>query len=220
MEAFWQELINSFRWDDDGSTFMYSILIVGAFAIAIAVERFYFLMVRSNVNAPKFMSEIRKLVNAGEIKQALALCDAAPQKALPRVVGASLRKVAENEQVDFRAIQNSVDECTLEIIPSLHQRTNYLSSFANVATLLGLMGTVYGFIISFKAVSAAGIDAAEKARMLAAGISASMTATFCGLVVAIPSVLLYTYLYNKTAKIIDEIDEHTVKLINLLTRNK
>jgi biopolymer transport protein ExbB/TolQ len=152
------------------------------------------------------MAEIRKLVCAGEIKQALALCEAAPEKALPKVVGASLRKVAEKEQVDFRAIQNSVDECTLEVIPSLQKRTGSLAMLANVATL--------------KAVSAAGIDAAEKARMLAAGISASMTATLLGLVVAIPAIMFYTFLYNKTARIIDEIDEHTVKLINLLTGNK
>ena len=220
MEAFWQELINAFRWDDDGSMFMYLILFVGAYALAVATERSYFLMVRSNINADKFMGEIRKLVRAGEIKKALALCEAAPQKALPRVVGASLRKVAENEQADFRSIQNSVDECTLEIIPSLHNRTGSLAMLSNVATLLGLMGTVYGFIISFKAVSSAGIDAAEKARMLAAGISASMTATILGLAVAIPAIMFYTFLYNRTAKIIDEIDEHTVKLINLLTGNK
>ena len=220
MEAFLQEFIQSFRWDDDGCTFMYAILLVGAYALSIIVERSHHLLVRSNINAPKFMAEIRKLVCAGEIKQALALCEAAPEKALAKVVGASLRKVAEKEQVDFRAIQNSVDECTLEVIPSLQKRTGSLAMLANVSTLLGLMGTVYGFIISFKAVSAAGIDAAEKARMLAAGISASMTATLLGLVVAIPTIMFYTFLYNKTARIIDEIDEHTVKLINLLTGNK
>ncbi len=220
MEAFVQELIGSFRWDYDGSLIIYLILTVGAFALSVAIERSYFLMVRSNINASKFMSEIRKLVKAGEIKQALALCEAAPYKALPKVVGASLRKVAENEQADFRSIQNSVDECTLEIIPSLQQRTHFLAMLANVATLLGLMGTVFGFIISFKSVSEAGIDAAEKARMLAAGISASMTATFLGLTVAIPSILTYSFLNNKTAKLINEIDEHTVKLINLLTGNK
>lgn len=220
MEAFWQELLNSFRWDDDGCMFMYAIMLVGAYALSIIIERVHFLMVRSNINAHRFMAEIQKLVRAGEVKQALALCDAAPNKALPKVVGASLRKVAENAQVDFRAIQNSVDECTLEVIPNLQKRTGSLAMLANVATLLGLMGTVYGFILSFKAVSAAGIDAAEKARMLSAGISASMTATFFGLVVAIPSVMCYTFLYHKTARIIDEIDEHTVKLINLLTGNK
>ncbi|MGH7595673.1 MAG: MotA/TolQ/ExbB proton channel family protein [bacterium] len=220
MEAFLQEFIQSFRWEDDGCTFMYAILLVGAYALSIIVERGHFLIVRSNINAPKFMSEIHKLVRAGEVKKALSLCEAAPHKALPKVVGASLKKVAENEQVDFRAIQNSVDECTLEVIPELQKRTSSLAMLANVATLLGLMGTVYGFILSFKAVSAAGIDAAEKARMLSAGISASMTATLLGLIVAIPAIMFYTLLYNKTARIINEIDEHTVKLINLLTGNR
>ncbi|NUM74000.1 MotA/TolQ/ExbB proton channel family protein [candidate division KSB1 bacterium] len=212
--------IESFRWEADGSPYMYAILIVGAFAAAIAIERFYFLMVRSNINASKFMSEIRKLVRAGEYKKALALCDAAPEKALAQVVGASLRRVAEQEVTDFRAIQNSVDESTLEVIPRLNQRTSFLAMLANVATLLGLMGTIWGLILAFKAVSSPGIDAAEKARMLAAGISAAMNTTLMGLAVAIPAVLIYTFLFNKTAKIIDEIDEHTVKLINLLTGNK
>jgi biopolymer transport protein ExbB/TolQ len=212
--------IESFRWEADGSLYMYAILIAGAFAVAIAVERAYFLMVRSNINAGKFMSEIRKLVRAGEYKKALALCDAAPQKALAQVVGASLRRVAEQEVTDFRAIQNSVDESTLEVIPRLNQRTGFLAMLANVATLLGLMGTIWGLILAFKAVSSPGIDAAEKARMLAAGISAAMNTTLLGLAVAIPAVLIYTFLFNKTAKIIDEIDEHTVKLINLLTGNK
>lgn len=212
--------IEAFRWEADGAPYMYAILVVGAFAAAIAIERFYFLMVRSNINAGKFMSEIRKLVRAGEYKKALALCDAAPEKALAQVVGASLRRVAEQEVTDFRAIQNSVDESTLEVIPRLNQRTSFLAMLANVATLLGLMGTIWGLILAFKAVSSPGIDAAEKARMLAAGISAAMNTTLMGLAVAIPAVLIYTFLFNKTAKIIDEIDEHTVKLINLLTGNK
>ncbi|MCG3154805.1 MAG: hypothetical protein DKINENOH_01401 [bacterium] len=212
--------IESFRWEADGALYMYAILVVGAFVIAIAIERAYFLMVKANINASKFMSEIRKLVRAGEYKKALALCDAAPEKALAQVVGASLRRVAEQEVTDFRSIQNSVDESTLEVIPRLNQRTGFLAMLANVATLLGLMGTIWGLILAFKAVSSAGIDAAEKARMLAAGISAAMNTTLMGLAVAIPSILIYTFLFNKTAKIIDEIDEHTVKLINLLTGNK
>lgn len=214
------ELIEAFRWEADGSVYMYAIALVGAYALAIAIERVYFIAVRSNINAEKFMAEIRKLVRAGEIKKALALCEAAPAKALPKVVGASLRQVAETDITDFRSIQNRVDESTLEVIPALHERTGMLATLANVATLLGLMGTIYGLIIAFRATSAAGIDAAEKARMLAAGISAAMNTTLMGLAVAIPVILVYTFLFNKTASIIDEIDEHTVKLINLLTGNK
>jgi biopolymer transport protein ExbB/TolQ len=214
------ELIATFRPEADGAWYMYAIAFVGAFALAIGIERVYYIIVRSNINAPKFMAEIRKLVKAGEYKRALALCEAAPNKALAQVVGAGLRKVSESEVTDFRSIQNSVDEGTLEVIPRLQERTGFLAMLANVSTLLGLMGTIWGLILSFRSVSSAGIDAAEKARMLAAGISAAMNTTLFGLSVAIPAILIYTFLHNKTAKIIDEIDEHTVKLINLITGNR
>ncbi|RMD95081.1 MAG: MotA/TolQ/ExbB proton channel family protein [Calditrichaeota bacterium] len=214
------EIIAGFSPDSGGFWFMVTLAVVAAVAVAIAIERTYYIIVRSNINAPKFMAEIRKLVKAGEYKRALALCEAAPNKALPRVVSAGLRKVAESESVDFRTIQNSVDEGTLEVIPKLQERTGFLAMIANVATLIGLMGTIWGLILAFRSVSVAGIDQAEKSRMLAAGISTAMNTTLLGLMIAIPSILIYTYLHNKTIKIIDEIDEHTVKLINLITGNQ
>ncbi|MDQ7051656.1 MAG: MotA/TolQ/ExbB proton channel family protein [candidate division KSB1 bacterium] len=214
------EIIAGFSPDSGGFYFMVALAIVAAVAIAIAIERTYYIIVRSNIDAPKFMAEIRKLVRAGEYKRALALCEAAPNKALPKVVGAGLRKVAESESIDFRTIQNSVDEGTLEVIPKLQERTGFLAMLANVATLIGLMGTIWGLILAFRSVSVAGIDAAEKSRMLAAGISTAMNTTLLGLAIAIPSILVYTFLHNKTIKIIDEIDEHTVKLINLITGNQ
>ena len=214
------EIIAGFSPSSDGFMYMLVLATVAAVSIAIAIERTYYIIVRSNINAPRFMGEIRKLVKAGEYKKALALCEAAPDKALARVVGAGLRQVAMSQALDFRTIQNSVDEGTLEVIPRLQERTGFLAMIANVATLIGLMGTIWGLILAFKSVSVAGIDAAEKSRMLAAGISTAMNTTLMGLMVAVPSILVYTFLHNKTTKIIDEIDEHTVKLINLLTGNQ
>jgi len=211
------EVLRAFNPQSDGFLFMWTILLIGVFGIAIAIERGYYIWIRSNINAPKFMAEIRKLVKAGEYKKALALCEAADKKALAQVVAAGLRKVSESQTVDFRSIQNSVDEGTLEVIPKLQERTSFLAMIGNVSTLLGLLGTIYGLILAFKAVSAPGIDAAEKARMLAAGISAAMNTTLLGLTVAVPIIMIYTFIHNKTLKIIDEIDEHTVKLINLIT---
>lgn len=214
------EVLKNFSTNSTGWGFMWLLLLVAVFAVAIAIERTYYIMVRSNINAPKFMAEIRKLVKAGDYQQALLLCQSARDKALAQVVMAGLRKVSESDTIEFRAIQNSVDEGTLEVIPKLQERTGLLSVLANVATLLGLMGTIYGLIAAFKAVSAPGIDATEKSRMLAAGISVAMNTTLVGLAIAIPSILVYTFLHNKTVKIIDEIDEHTVKLINLITGNQ
>jgi len=214
------DVLKNFSTTSMGWAFMWVLLVAAIFMVAIAIERAYYVMVRSNINATKFMAEIRKLVKAGDYKKALSLCNSARNKALAQVVMAGLRKVSESDTIDFRSIQNSVDEGTLEVIPKLQERTGYLAMIANVATLVGLMGTIYGLIGAFKSVSAPGIDATEKSRMLAAGISVAMNTTLTGLSIAVPSILIYTFLHNKTVKIIDEIDEHTVKLINLITGNQ
>jgi biopolymer transport protein ExbB/TolQ len=220
MEAFLAGFGKAFSPDDPAFLFMYVIAFFAAASLAIGIERFYYIMIRSNINADKFMAEIRKLVAGGNMDRAIALCDKGKQKALPFVVLRGLKRAIESEALDFRAIQNAVDEGTLEVIPKLQERTNYLSMFANVATLTGLMGTIFGLIIAFDAVGGEGIPEADKTRYLAAGISAAMNTTIFGLMVAIPSLIIYTYLTNQTTKIIDEMDEHLVKLINLITGNR
>ena len=218
--SFWQVFFTSFQTDQYGWEYMWIILLMGVFALAISIERLYYIMIRSNVNADKFMLEIRKLVTSGNIKRAIALAEEGKTKALPYVVLAGLKKVAESETLDFRSIQNAVDEGTLEIIPRLQKRTNYLSMLANVATLTGLMGTIYGLIIAFAAIGGSEIPEADKPKYLAQGIAAAMNTTIFGLSVAIPTLIVYTFIMNRTTEIIDELDEHLVKLINLITGNR
>ena len=212
-----QEFFHAFNSEVSGYLFMWTILLMFVGMVAIAIERAYYIYVRSNVNAPRFMAEIRKFVINGDFKKAMNLCKAAGTKALPEVVLAALAEADKKEFVDYRAIQNAVDEATLEIIPKLTSRTGYLAMIANIATLTGLLGTIFGLIRSFTAVSLAG---AEAGTALSAGISIAMITTFFGLITAIPSILLYTVINTKTTKIIDDIDEHSVKLIHLLTGSK
>ncbi len=215
------QIFHAFKIGTPGWLFMWLLLLTAVFVVALAIERAYFIGIRSNVNAGKFMADIRRLVSKGQYKQAVKMCEKMKDKALPYVVATGLRVLdTDKEEVDFRTVQNAVDEGTLEIIPKLQQRTGWLATLGNVATLLGLMGTIYGLILAFNSVSAPGVDAAEKSRLLAAGISTAMNTTLVGLSIAIPAVLMYTYIHNKTMEIIDEIDEHTVKLINLITGNK
>lgn len=216
MSEFW----HSFHPETNGWIFMWALLVVAAFMIAIAIERSYYIYVKSNIDAKKFMAQIRKWVAAKDFKRAIALCKSVSNKALPQVVLSGLIKANKMSDMNFRSVQNAVDEGTLEVIPKLQARTNYLAMIGNVATLIGLMGTIFGLILAFRSVSAPGIDAAEKSRLLAHGISVAMNTTLAGLSVAIPSILIYTILHNKTTQIIDEIDEHTVKLINLITEGE
>lgn len=221
-ETFLNSFFNSFKWDVEGSLYMWIIALCGVFALSLMIERLYFIFVRSNVDAPKFMAEIRKLVAGGNLKKAIALCETAKDKALPSVVMAGLKRAVEREggPLDFRAIQNAVDEGTLEIIPKLTERSGYLAMLSNISTLFGLMGTVYGLIIAFAAVGSPTMPEDKKSLYLANGISAAMQTTIWGLSVAIPCIIVYTVISTKTSKIIDEMDEHMVKLINLMTGNK
>ncbi|TKJ42204.1 hypothetical protein CEE37_00570 [candidate division LCP-89 bacterium B3_LCP] len=212
-----QEFFHSFNPEVSGYIFMWVILIMFVVMIAIALERAFYIIVRSNVNAPRFMAEIRKLVINGDFKKAMNLSKAAGSKALPEVTLAALAEADKKEFVDYRAIQNAVDEATLEIIPKLTTRTGYLAMIANIATLTGLLGTIFGLIKAFTAVSMAGAEASTN---LAAGISIAMITTYFGLLTAIPSIVVYTVINTKTTKIIDDIDEHSVKLIHLLTGSK
>ncbi len=219
MEVFMQVLQN-YQWSTPGSGYMWVLLLIGVVMVALSIERIYFIRVRANIDARKFMTDVRHLVSAGNYKDALTLCSKYKEKALPYVIHAGLSRAIDEENVDFRSLQNAVDEGTLEIIPKLQGRTGYIAMIANISTLLGLMGTIYGLILAFQSISAPGIDAAEKSRLLAAGIATAMNTTLLGLLIAVPAILIYTYIHNRTSQLIDEIDEHSVKLINLMTGNQ
>ena len=200
-------LINAMK---EGGPVMWIILGFSILSMAIVLERFFFILFRYNINGPAFMKKIQKLVEARNIDRAIQLCNAAPHAALSRVLKAGLSRAGKQE----REIQDAVDEVALEVLPKLQKRTSYLQVIANVATLLGLLGTILGIIMAFDAV--ANVEPAMKQKVLTKGISVALYTTAFGLLVAIPSLLFYAILDNKTVKIIDEIDEFSVKLINLL----
>ena len=103
----------------------------------------------------------------------------------------------------------------MEVVPRLEKRTHYLATFANIATLLGLLGTIIGLIRAFTAVSAA--NPAEKADLLSASISVAMNTTAFGLMVAIPLLLLHALLQTKTTELVDSLEMASVKFLNTLT---
>jgi biopolymer transport protein ExbB/TolQ len=116
---------------------------------------------------------------------------------------------------DFEA---PMDESIMEAIPRLEKRTHYLAMFANIATLLGLLGTIIGLIKAFTAV--AQVDPSMKAEILSTSISVAMNTTAFGLIVAIPLLFFYTVLQTKTTEIVDSLEMTVVKFVNHLSRTK
>jgi biopolymer transport protein ExbB/TolQ len=193
-----------------GGIWMYVILVTSIFGIGIMIERFIFLFFKYNINATAFMAQIQKLVMANNIDRAIKLCNAAPSAALAKVIKAGLTRANKGEL----EIQNAVEEATLEVVPHIQKRTNTLQSIANIATLLGLLGTIIGMIGAFD--DLANVSADKRQEALGRNISLAMNTTAFGLIVAIPCMAAHIFLSNVTKKIIDEIDQYSVKLENLL----
>ncbi len=208
--TFVQDLI---RFIVEGGIFMYVILAVWAFSVAVALERFKKLSFTFDVDGPSFMNELQRYILSNDIQGAIRICSGS-NAALPKVLKSGLKRANQSPE----QIQNAIDATALEVIPKVENRLPYLSLAANLSTLFGLLGTIQGLIQSFSAVSAA--DPAQKAEVLAKGIAVAMNTTALGLFSAITIMMVHAFLVAKSEKIINEVDEFSVKLIDLLGTKK
>jgi biopolymer transport protein ExbB/TolQ len=203
------------KFYQEGGQFMYVITIALVFGIAIAIERIIFVSLRSRINTNAFVKRVIEMIQSGNLGRAVEYCRRS-KAALPQITRAGL------EQADSggseQDIQNAFELAAMTEIPKLEKRTHYLSMIANVATLLGLLGTIFGLIRSFQAVAQA--DAAQKAALLSGGISQAMNTTAFGLIVAIPCLILYTYIQEKTNALIDEINENVARIYQNITMQR
>jgi len=202
MEDIWHAL-------RDGAPFSFINVAVLAFVIAIIVERFVFLLTKYRVNSGEFMAQIRKLVQAGNIDRAIKLCEAAPLPLL-QVVKSGLTQSQKGDD----AVIAAMEEKWAELHPILEKRTPWLWTLANIATLIGLLGTISGLIKAFGAVAHA--EASQRATILSAGISEAMWNTALGLGIAVLCMIFHLILHTMTKNIKQDMELSTMKLENLL----
>ena len=199
-----------------GGFWMYPIATSLMFAIAIGVERVMTLFVRARVNKDEFVAELTKLIMAGNLQGAITFVSSQKKTPLVTVVKAGIIKSKSNDQV----IQSALDEATLRELPRLEKRTGYLAVIANLAMLLGLLGTIVGLIKCFAAVSKPGVDPSLKSVILADGIAEAMNCTAFGLLSAITALILFGVLSGKTQHLVDDINETAVSVMNLIVNNR
>ncbi len=203
MEGIWEALV-------DGAPFSFVNLAVLALCLAIIAERSVYILTKYRVNSREFMAQIRKLVQAGNIDRAVKLCEAAPLPLL-QVIKSGLTQVNRGED----AIIAAMDERMSELMPELEKRIGSLWSLANIATLIGLLGTISGLIRAFAAVAYA--EPSQKSALLSKGISEAMYNTALGLGIAVLCMIFHLILHGQQKKIRIDMERSTMKLENLLT---
>lgn len=199
------------KFFQEGGFFMYPIALVMAVGLAVAIERYVYLSRASSTNR-KMWDQLMPALQSGKYPQAMSIT-ARSDVAICKILNYGLMRIKSARKRED--IEMAMEEGLMEVVPRLERRTHYLSSFANVATLLGLLGTIIGLIQAFTAVAHAG--AAEKAEILASSISVAMNTTAFGLIVAIPLLLVYSVLQSKTTQIVDSLEMAAVKFLNMVT---
>lgn len=196
-------------WYRSGGPIMHLILAVGVVGLAVFLERFYIIVVRSKINGRAFIERVIQLVRAGKVDDAIKLC-AQSKAALPDM-GLLILRSRSRDEAD---LQNVADAAALSVIPRLTRRLHYMPMLANVATLLGLLGTIFGLREAFFAVATA--TAAERSEQLSSGIAIALNTTAFGLLMAVPISVAHAYLVSQAETIIEQVDEFSVRLINAL----
>jgi biopolymer transport protein ExbB len=194
-----------------GGVFMYPILLAFAVGMAIAFERWVELNRIRGANQ-KMWDVLLPVLAEGEFDKARDMATK-DKSSLAQMLGMGLaRQGAVRRRED---IEIAMEESMMEIIPQLEKRTPYVALLANIATLLGLLGTIMGLIQAFTAVSNA--NPAEKADLLSASISVAMNTTAFGLMSAIPLLLFHAKLTSTTGHIVDSLEMASVKALNTIS---
>jgi biopolymer transport protein ExbB len=194
-----------------GGVFMLPILMVSIGALALIIERVYTLWLRYRLDEEGFVKGLMHALDEQDFAGALEECARAENNPLSRVLRAGLLKVHRSD----KEIERAMEEEMLRTAPTIRKRIGYLATLGNVATLLGLLGTIFGLIQAFEGVSMA--DPATKQEILARGISIAMLTTAFGLIVAIPCLLSHAFLQNKSIQMIEGLEEKAFTLFNKIS---
>jgi len=194
-----------------GGVFMLPILLVGAVAAAIAIER-YVTLTRLVITNRKAWNKVEPALASGDFDAARHTASD-DETAIGRLVGVGLARLGAVRRIDD--IEKAMRGSMLEVIPHLEKRTHYLATFANLATLLGLLGTVSGLIHAFTAVATA--NPAEKANLLASSISEAMNCTAFGLMVAVPILFIHALLQSKIGELVVSLETAAVKFLTAVS---
>jgi biopolymer transport protein ExbB len=202
------------KFFQDCGPFLYPSLLIMALGVSIAIERFVFLN-RARSENRKVWDKVLPMLQTGKFKEVHDITERSPA-AISKIVTNGLERM--DGPIRREELDAAMEEGMMEIVPRLEKRTHYIATFANVITLVGLLGTIIGLIKAFTAV--AQVNPAEKAELLSASISIAMNNTAFALMVAIPFLLIHAFLQARTSEIVDGLEAAKISFLNLAQRLK
>lgn len=183
-----------------------------ACCVAMIIERALYQVRNFNVKPKEFFGQVKKLVLANNVDRAIKLCEAGPQPLLKLVKSGLTQASKGPDEIDA-----GMAETMSDLKPPIEARIGALWSLANIATLIGLLGTVYGLIHTFGAVANPNLTPAEKQATLANGIAEAMFNTALGLFIAILCMLAHMFLHGRAKGVLHDLEATQESMFNLLT---
>ena len=199
------KMLESFNPANSGWQFMWIILAVFAIGIGFSIERIVYILIKSAKGRGKFLNQFGQLISAKQYDQALSLANSS-KLPIAKVVAA----IVSNRDAGREAMVNACDAVFLTEAPRLTRYISIISVMASISTLIGLMGTIYGLIFTFDAV-------AKRPKALSDGIAIAMGTTLLGLISAVPQLVIVGILNMNSERLIQEMEEKGLKIINALS---
>jgi len=208
MQSIGDTILSFFR---SGGIVMFPLLLASVIALSIVIEKLINLR-RKAVMRPKLLDMIKKMIIESDYFGASTVCDENPC-AMTEIIHAAV----ENRDLSREEIKEAIIDTGRQHIPVLERYLGILGSIASVSPLLGLLGTVTGMIKVFSVISRVGVGNAEA---LSGGISEALITTATGLVIAIPTLIMYNYLVDKAENVLLEIEKESIKIMNMIIKNQ
>src|SRR5712671_7118318 len=194
---------------ESGGLVLWVILLVSAVAIVVFIERFLHFH-RAQINSIEFLNGVRNVLKRDNVVEAISICDATPGP-VPRLVKTAIL----NRDKGRDRVREAVEEAGLAEVPMLEEKLNLLATIAQIAPLLGLLGTLVGFMDIFKVIGKAGLY--SNFEMLSLGIWQALICAAAGIAVAIPAHAGYNYLVSRVNSIVLDMERAATEIVNIVT---
>ncbi len=203
------------KFVDEGGAVEYMILGLLGLGLSIMLERIWFFFIKCRINSKKLLADTTALIRKDKIADARKLCNQTGTP-LGLILEAGIWKYEQAATAE--EIKDALEEVSLREVPRLQKRTHYLGLLANLCTLVGLLGTIFGLQEAFAALEAA--DPSQKSKLLARGITLALNATALGLIAAMICMASFTWLGSKSNQLLEQIDETVLRLVNFMNAQR